>query len=115
MSIKIKSIYDPVEENDGFRVLVTRLWPRGIRKELVDLWIKDLGPSKELLRSYKDGKMDWEDFRDRYLDEYKKEGKGKLVKELKERIKESGKKTTTIMCTCRDENHCHSGIVKDKL
>jgi uncharacterized protein YeaO (DUF488 family) len=55
--IKTKSIYDPKEENDGIRILITRYWPRGIKKGHFDKWYKELSPSRDLLKRYKDKKM----------------------------------------------------------
>ena len=51
MDIATKRIYDPAAADDGHRVLIMRLWPRGIRKERVDVWLKELGPVPELLRA----------------------------------------------------------------
>lgn len=115
MRIKTKSIYDPAEDGDGFRVLVTRLWPRGIKKELADLWVKDLGPSTELLRAYKDGKIGWGEFKKRYLDEYGKEDKKRLLDEVREALRQSKKRNLTLMCTCREPDHCHRRILEEKL
>lgn len=58
--IRAKRVYDPAEEKDGTRVLVMRLWPRGIRKDRVDLWLKELAPVVPLLRAYRGGKLGWE-------------------------------------------------------
>lgn len=113
--IKTKSVYDPIGDGDGLRVLVTRLWPRGVRKGSVDLWIKDLGPSREILRAYKDGRIGWEEFRDRYLAEYMDEGKDALLRDLVGKIKGSGRRNATLMCACREEARCHRGILREKL
>ena len=53
MPIQTKRIYDPPEESDGHRLLVMRLWPRGIRKERVDQWDKGLAPTRELLTDFR--------------------------------------------------------------
>ena len=55
--IRTKSIYDPKEESDGIRILITRYWPRGIKKEHFDKWYKELSPSRGLLKKYKDKKL----------------------------------------------------------
>ena len=59
MDVRTKRIYDPVASDDGERVLIMRLWPRGIRKERVSVWLKELGPVPELLRAYLDERISW--------------------------------------------------------
>lgn len=68
MTILVKRIYEPTAKSDGFRVLVDRLWPRGIAKESakLDLWLPDLGPSTELRRWFNHDPARWEEFRRRY-------------------------------------------------
>ncbi len=69
--IKIKRIYDPAAEDDGFRILVDRLWPRGLSKEKakVDLWLKEIAPSNELRKWYAHDPKKWTEFRKRYFKE----------------------------------------------
>jgi uncharacterized protein YeaO (DUF488 family) len=60
MAIAIqKTIYDPKSKDDGFRVLVMQYWPRGVRKQKVDVWYRDLGTSKELIKAWKAGTITW--------------------------------------------------------
>ena len=68
MAILTKRIYDPADPSDGFRLLVMRLWPRGIRKDLVSAWEKELGPSRKLLDDFHAG-IPWAEYRMRYHDE----------------------------------------------
>lgn len=69
--IKLKRIYEAPDEADGFRLLVERLWPRGISKEkaAVDLWLKDIAPSVELRKWFAHDPEKWVEFRRRYRDE----------------------------------------------
>ncbi|MQL54290.1 DUF488 domain-containing protein [Acidianus ambivalens] len=67
--IKIKRVYDPIEKDDGLRVLVDRLWPRGIGKNKVDLWLKDLAPSDELRKRYGHDASKWDEFKRKYFEE----------------------------------------------
>lgn len=69
--IAIKRVYDPPERNDGARLLVDRLWPRGLSKEraAIDEWLRDLAPSNELRRWYHARPQQWEAFRKKYLKE----------------------------------------------
>ena len=68
MSIRLKRAYDPPSLDDGVRILVERLWPRGLSKEraAVDRWVKDLAPSTELRRWYAHDESKWPEFRRRY-------------------------------------------------
>lgn len=72
MKILVKRIYEPAAKSDGCRVLVNRLWPRGISKESakLDLWLPDLGPSTELRRWFNHDPARWEAFRRRYHADY---------------------------------------------
>jgi len=69
--LKIKRVYDPAERGDGERILVDRLWPRGLSKRAaaVDEWMKDLGPSHELRRWFGHDPRRWTEFRRRYVAE----------------------------------------------
>ena len=81
--IRIKRVYKPAEKADGFRVLVDRVWPRGISKEnaAVELWMKEIGPSTELRRWFGHRPERWEEFRTRYREELK--GKQPSLDELR--------------------------------
>ena len=77
--IKAKRIYEKPSEDDGLRILVDRLWPRGIRKDdaRIDLWLKKIGPSNELRQWFGHDPGRWEEFKGRYFHELK--GKEDLV------------------------------------
>ena len=108
--IKTKSIYDKIEETDGKRILITRYYPRGIRKDNFDFWYRDLAPSRELLKSFKQGTISCTVFfqffcRDLRNDEKKLE----LCKQL---AIESLNKNITLLCFERQEIFCHRYYVK---
>ena len=105
-----KTVYDKREEWDGRRILVMRTWPRGISKEKVDLWLKDLGTEKELIRKWKAGKVTWAEFARKYNASLK--GKERVLKEL---AAESRNGTITLLCGCRDEAHCHRHLIKQAV
>lgn len=67
-TIRIKRVYEPIEPEDGFRVLVDRLWPRGVSKEKakIDLWARDVAPSTELRRWFGHDPAKWDEFRKCY-------------------------------------------------
>jgi uncharacterized protein YeaO (DUF488 family) len=71
MDIRVKRVYDPPSPDDGMRVLVDRLWPRGLSREKahVDLWLKELAPSTELRKWFNHEPEKWDEFRRRYLQE----------------------------------------------
>lgn len=110
--IKTKSIYDPVEEDDGMRILITRYYPRGVKKEKFDIWIRTLAPSKELLKGYKCGIFSWEVFEEDFIDEMRKSIESS--KELSRITEASKTKNITLLCYERDE-HCHRYLVKDLI
>jgi uncharacterized protein YeaO (DUF488 family) len=105
-----KSVYDKPEPSDGKRILVMKLWPRGISKDKVDLWMKDLGTDRELIRKWKDGKISW----DRFAAEYRKSLRGKedLLTNLAE---ESKAGTITLLCTDKDASRCHRSLLKSAI
>ena len=110
MTIRTKRIYDPPSHDDGYRLLVMRLWPRGIRRAAVDRWEKDLGPSRELLKSVQTGQLSWDDLAVRCRDEMS------ARHELLERYRDLGRRQTlTLLCSCPDEARCHRGLLKEIL
>jgi uncharacterized protein YeaO (DUF488 family) len=107
-----KSIYDPKSSDDGLRVLVMRYWPRGIRKKKVDVWFRDLGTSKQLIKDWKAGKLTWPRFKARYIAELKDKNKQDMIRELAKRSK-AGK--LTLLCSCREATRCHRAVLKDHI
>jgi len=73
--LRTKRVYDKPLRADGTRVLVMRLWPRGIRRKAVDVWLKDLGAEVANLRAFKAGRIGWPEMRRRYLADLKREGR----------------------------------------
>jgi uncharacterized protein YeaO (DUF488 family) len=73
--LKIKRVYDDIETSDGLRILVDRLWPRGITREQarIDYWVKEVSPSSELRKWYNHDINKWKTFRSRYFDELSKQ------------------------------------------
>lgn len=80
--IKVKRVYDPIEKDDGVRVLVDRLWPRGVRKSAIDIWLKDIAPSEELRKWFNHDPAKWEEFKRRYFEELSKNPKLESLMEL---------------------------------
>jgi uncharacterized protein YeaO (DUF488 family) len=101
--IRDKRVYEKPAKEDGFRVLVDRLWPRGVKKEAakVDLWMKDVAPSDELRKSFHHEAMKWADFEKKYQAELKT--KKEILAELNKLEKEHG--TVTLLFGAKDEEH----------
>jgi uncharacterized protein YeaO (DUF488 family) len=80
--IKVKRVYDPLEKDDGIRILVDRLWPRGIRRSQIDVWLKDVAPSDELRKWYNHDPDKWEEFKRRYFEELSRNPKVEILLQL---------------------------------
>ena len=100
--ILVKRVYEPAAKSDGFRVLVDRLWPRGISKSDVklDLWLRDIGPSTALRKWFNHDPARWVEFQRRYHTELKT--KRELLGELKAHAK---KGSVTLLYSAKDEQH----------
>ena len=107
-----KSVYDPKAKDDGLRVLVMQYWPRGVKREKIDVWYRELGTSKELIKAWKAGRVTWPQFRKRYLVDLKEERKQVLIRELANRAK---KEKITLLCGCRNPNACHRILLKEEI
>jgi uncharacterized protein YeaO (DUF488 family) len=101
--IRTKRIYEPPAEEDGYRILVDRLWPRGVSEEKVriDVWLKEIAPSDTLRKWFSHDPTKWEEFKKKYEIELK--GKQDLIKEIPKMEKEKG--TVTLLFSARDEEH----------
>ncbi|NYB27286.1 MAG: DUF488 domain-containing protein [Methanobacteriaceae archaeon] len=111
--IKIKRAYQPPEEEDGFRILVDRLWPRGVSKDKVklDLWLKEVAPSNELRKWFGHDPEKWSEFQKRYSAELK--DKRIFLSKIKDLEKEKG--TVTLIYSAKDEEHNDAVVLRDKL
>ena len=111
--VKTKSVYDPVEESDGQRILVSRYWPRGLSRERLSLTehIKDVAPSVDLLRDWKTGNISWSEYQKRYHQEMM--AQREKIENLRER---ANNKTITLLCFEREDNsHCHRHLLKSLI
>ena len=110
--LKLKRAYEPASKDDGLRVLVERLWPRGVSKQKakIDLWLKDLAPSTELRQWYGHDPARWSQFHKRYRAELK--GQGDLLALLKYVTEE---KTVTFVYAASDEERNSAVVLKEFL
>jgi uncharacterized protein YeaO (DUF488 family) len=104
--IRLKRVYEAPGPEDGFRILVERLWPRGLTKDraAVDLWLKELAPSSELRKWYGHNPVKWELFRERYWAELTQQKE--LIRTLQQKSEEG---TVTLVYAARDE-HRNSAV-----
>jgi uncharacterized protein YeaO (DUF488 family) len=110
--MKIKRVYEKPEKSDGIRILVDRLWPRGLTKEKagIDLWLKDIAPSTELRKWFGHDPEKWKEFRKRYSAELKKNEEQLSL--LKDQVK---KGSVTLVYGAKDEEHNEALVLKELL
>lgn len=112
MVINIKRVYETPETSDGNRILIDRLWPRGLTKEKADiyLWLKEIAPSSDLRKWFGHDPVKWEEFKKKYHAELKanKQVMQKLISEIK-------KENVTLVYGARDEEHNDAVVLKQYL
>jgi uncharacterized protein YeaO (DUF488 family) len=110
--IAIKRVYEKPEESDGFRVLVDRLWPRGLKKEAaaLDAWHRELAPSDALRRWFGHDVARWPEFRRRYVAELR--DKGEALEALRALARE---RRLTLLFAARDEAHNDAVVLREVL
>ncbi len=110
--LKIKRIYDPVAQEDGLRILVDRLWPRGIRKEEVkmDVWMKEIAPSVELRKWFNHEPEKWEEFSADYTFELRR---NPVLSQLLDYLQHY--ENVTLLYAARNQQYNHAIILKEVL
>ena len=112
MTIDLKRVYDPPATSDGRRILVDRIWPRGITKAdlQIDAWLKDLAPSTELRKWFGHDPAKWDEFRERYAGEL--EQRSEALEELVEKAR-AGR--LTLVFSAKDTEHNNAVALKAHL
>ena len=112
--VRIKRVYESWDRSDGVRILVDRLWPRGISREAarIEAWRKDLAPTDALRKWFGHDSRKWEEFQVRYHSELDAAGKTVELKELAERAKTE---TVTLLYAARDEARNNAVVLKKIL
>ena len=112
MSIQLKRVYEEPYKADGTRILVDRIWPRGLTKEKahVDLWLKDVGPSNELRKWFGHDPARWPEFRLRYRAELKHNPDQMAL--LKKAV---GNGSATLVYGAKDEEHNQAKVLQELL
>jgi uncharacterized protein YeaO (DUF488 family) len=112
MKVQVKRAYEKPAKKDGFRVLVDRLWPRGIKKEdaKIDLWLKEAAPSTELRKWYGHDPKKWEEFKKRYYKELA--AKDDLLEPIR---KEAKKQTVTLVYSSKEKRYNNAVALRELL
>ncbi|HYW39482.1 MAG TPA: DUF488 family protein [Terriglobales bacterium] len=115
MNLVVKRVYEAASPSDGVRVLVDRLWPRGLKKEdaAVKFWLRDLAPSNELRQWFHANPEWWRMFRKRYLKELVGEKSSAAVEKLHHLAE--GKRQVTLLYASRNEEHNNAIVLKELL
>jgi uncharacterized protein YeaO (DUF488 family) len=110
--IKIKRIYEEYSGDDGYRILVDRLWPRGVSKEKahIDLWLKDVAPSTELRKWFGHDPAKWADFKKKYIVELKVNPAFITLKNVLKK-----EKNITLLYGARDTEHNEARVIQSYL
>jgi uncharacterized protein YeaO (DUF488 family) len=110
MEIKLKRVYEKSTKEDGTRILVDRLWPRGLAKQKarVDIWLKEIAPSTELRKWFHHDPEKWKEFKRRYRLELK--SRGEQIEILQKALK---KGTVTLVYGAKDTEHNEALVLKE--
>jgi uncharacterized protein YeaO (DUF488 family) len=114
-TIRVRRVYEPPSPEDGVRVLIDRLWPRGLSKAeaRIDDWPKEVTPSTELRRWFHGPEGSWEEFRGRYEAELAAPG---AVAEALDRLRDRARSgPLTLLTSARDPTHSHAAVLADLL
>ena len=109
MTLRIKRVYEAPAKSDGRRILVDRLWPRGIAKTKIDLWLKDVAPTTELREWFGHDPEKWTEFRKRYRNELRHNDALGELRTL------AGKSNVTLVYGAKDEQHNQAVVLKEFL
>lgn len=112
MTILLKRAYERAEPDDGFRILVDRLWPRGVSKSAarIDLWLKEIAPGTSLRKWFDHDPAKWSEFRERYFLEL--DHNPQAVARLSEQVQRG---VVTLVYGARDREHSHAAALKEYL
>lgn len=114
MNVAIKRAYAPPEPGDGMRILVDRLWPRGLRKEAahIDLWLKEVAPSTALRQWFAHDPAKWAEFRRRYQAELQAGAAAEALQTLRAHARQ---RPLTLLYAAHDEAHNQAVVLRDLL
>ncbi len=112
--LKVQRVYEKKEADDGKRILIDRLWPRGLRKNIaqIDEWCKELAPSTNLREWYKHDITKWEEFRKKYLEELATPEKRKVLENIIETAKYNN---VTLLYSSKDADHSNAKVLEEVI
>jgi len=112
--VKLKRVYEPPSREDGYRVLVERLWPRGIRKKdlPLDAWLRDIAPSTELRKWFGHDPTRWGEFQRRYVKELRA---GPALQQLRTLAERASQGTVTLLFSSHDMEHNNAVVLKSEI
>jgi len=112
--VRVRRVYEPVSPDDGERLLVDRLWPRGLSKEAahLDAWVKDVAPSTELRRWYGHEPARFAEFRRRYAAELREPERAKALARMSEAASHG---TVTLLTATKDASHSEAAVLAEQL
>ncbi|HLS08641.1 DUF488 domain-containing protein [Lentibacillus sp.] len=115
MPVNLKRIYDQAEQTDGVRILVDRVWPRGVSKDKAQLdhWLKEIGPSNELRKWFGHDPDKYDEFKRNYKEELAEGKQQEELQKLKDLTKEHDK--LTLLFSAKDEEHNQARVLKEIL
>ena len=113
-ALHVKRVYEPPRKSDGCRILVDRLWPRGLTKEKarVDLWLKDIAPSDDLRHRFHAKPEKWAEFKAAYTKELKRPAAKAAAQQIREKLAEGD---VTLLFAARDEVHNNAAVLREWL
>lgn len=116
MSVKIKRIYETPAADDGIRILVDRLWPRGVtkKKAKLDFWLKEIGPSHELRKWFNHDQAKFPVFKKKYQEELTNGEQYQALQQLKEIVNNKDQHVTLLFAS-KEENYNHVVVLKEVL
>lgn len=116
MPVQIKRVYNESQKQDGVRVLVDRIWPRGVAKEdaKLDHWMKEVGPSNDLRKWFGHDPEKFNEFKERYKKELESGEQQEELEELKQIVKENHK-NVTLLYSAKDEENNQAKVLKEIL
>jgi uncharacterized protein YeaO (DUF488 family) len=112
--IRTKRVYEKPDPADGYRVLVDRLWPRGLAKEeaRIDLWAQEIAPSTELRQWFVHDDEKWPEFERRYVAELRRAGDDPQIDAIRDRARDG---TVTLLFAAKNEKHNNAVVMKEYL
>ncbi|ASN03998.1 DUF488 domain-containing protein [Virgibacillus necropolis] len=116
MPVNLKRVYEDKVDSDGVRILVDRVWPRGMSKEdaKLDHWIKEIGPSSDLRKWFGHDPEKYEDFKQKYKKELQNGEQGEALKEIKD-ITKKHDKNVTLLYASKEEKYNQASVLKEIL